>query len=55
MINSKQTAQGEFYEWTRDEFTGTGRLHHQNDELKQTIHRYGGALMNAMKIFLMFF
>ena len=26
MINSKQTAQGEFYEWTRDEFIGTGRL-----------------------------
>ena len=27
----------------------------QNDELKQTIHRYRGVLMDAMKIFLIFF
>ena len=27
----------------------------QNDELKQTIHRYRGVLMDAMKIFLVFF
>ena len=26
-----------------------------NDELKQTIHRYGGALMNAMKLFFISF
>ena len=27
----------------------------QNDELKQTIQRYRGVVMNAMKIFLIFF
>ena len=26
----------------------------QNDELKQTIHRYRGVVMNAVKIFLIF-
>ena len=26
----------------------------QNDELKQTIHRYGGVVMNAMKILTFF-
>ena len=26
----------------------------QNDEFKQTIHRYRGVVMNAVKIFLIF-